>query len=326
MLYDATGTPLRANSPKGAEKRAATTAERQYVQRCVRNERRMARIAVFFFVALSPIFVYLGLTEGEPAALVIGVLSCLVLAAGMRWVYRRSYTLTVADEPTVQRIRGRYRTAEGWGGATHFIGDQAVKVPVHWTSYLREGRPVEAAVIATNAEPYVVATGNGLSVEDEIEQGLFDLVDPSVGPLRGMMLAPAVVAFFFLAGTLLLAVSEGGNVGSRLTLRSAVVLYALIGAVGFGSVAGWVLYGHLRARRRIHRMYYERSIAHALSPAQRRRFRLRNAGLVAPIFALGGWGLAELFALHLGATLLVCFVVGGAFGAVVQEPAPADAE
>lgn len=294
----------------------------RYVTRCVRNERRLARLSVFTPIALSTLFLYLGITENEPTAIVVGLTVCAGLAAALWWLYRDSYRAAVDDDPIVEQIDGRFRATSTVTGPAYVVGTQAVKMPVHWSSYLRDGEVVRVHVVPTSASPYAVSTDSGLSIDDEREHGLLHLIDPHVGLTAILWMVPATGFVLALTAFMLLTVSDGGSVGGEPGWDGLWLQGAVLGTLVFGGVAGRILTRHIDARRRIHTMYHERGVRHARSRAERRRFRLRDAAGGALIAALGGALLASLYDLHLPLTLLAFALLGAGFGAVVREPRP----
>jgi len=330
MLYDATGAPLETRSTGSSglspeSIRRATEGERRYVTKCVRNERRLARLSVFTPIGLSTLFLYLGITENEPTAIVVGLIACAGLAAALWWLYRDSYRAAVDDDPTVKQLKGRFRAISTVTGPAYVVGTQGVKMPVHWSSYLRDGEVVRVHVIPTSAAPYAVRTDSGLSIDDEREHGLLHLVDPHVGLTAILWMVPATGFVLALTSLLLLNVSDGGSVGVEPGLDGLWLQGAILGTLVFGGVAGRILTRHINARRRIHDMYHKRGVRHARSRADRRWFRLRDAAGGALIAALGGALLAVLYDLHLPLTLLAFALLGSGFGAVVREPRPGPA-
>lgn len=327
MLYDATGRPIRPSASgdrgsSGGAPRPVSEAEARYVRRCVRHARRFSRFALSVPVAAGGFFVYLGVTEDEPGAMVAALLTCAALTAVFAWVYRRSLRLEVEDPLIPERVEGTYRRSRGLQHVAHFVGAREVKMPLHWMSYLRQGDRVRVDAVPTPAAAYALRSDGGLSIDDEMERGLEHLIDPELGLVAALWMAPAIGSLIALMTFVLLALSGRDDVGVVSGLDSPLIHYALASTLVFGSIAGVLLGRHLRARRRIHRMYFRRGLDHALSPAERRRFRLRDAAWGAGGFALGGVALAVGFGFPLLPSVLAMTALGAPLGAVLREPTP----
>ena len=305
-------------SPRGT--RPVTSAERRYVRHCIRKGRRFAHFALGIPIVFVGLFVYLGITENEPAALIVGLIVCLMIAGGLAWVYRDRLQLTDDLPEYVSTITGIHRTSGSSSGIQHWVGDTNVVLPTHWNGYLPTGDRVTLEIVDAGSMHYAVRSKSGLSITDETSKGLHHLIDAHIGPHRALLFIPAVSALFLVISQILLVISDGGSVGIQPSIDDTIVRVSVAGLMGFGIPAAWMFVRHLRARRRIHQMYYDRGVRHAMSIAERRQLRGADALRVAPLLALGGWGLAAIYGLHVGATMLIFAGLGALFGSLLREP------
>jgi len=324
MPEDASGATRSRDVPEGGRSprgtRPVTSAERDYVRRCIRMGRRFAQFVLGIPIVFVGIFVYLGITENEPAALIVGPIVCLMIAGGLAWVYRDRLQLTDDLPEYVSTITGIHRTSGSSSGIQHWVGGTNVALPAHWTGYLPTGDRVSLEVVDAGSIRYAVRSKSGLSITDETSKGVHHLIDAHIGPHRVLLFIPAVSALFLVISQILLVMSDGGSLGIHPSIDSTIVRVSIAGMVGFGIPAAWMFVRHLRARRRIHQMYYDQGVRHAMSIAERRQLRGTDALRVAPLLALGGWGFAAIYGLHVGATILIFAGLGALFGSLLREP------
>lgn len=321
MLSDFTGRPLQSKDGDpymiaSSTGRPATENERVYIEQCVRGERLMARFVVGTPLLLLPLVVALGVAEGEPAFITVGVLFCLAAAAGLFWYMRSRLRVEVPGDLRVRAVSGPYRA--GAGGTTARIGAQPVVVPDHWSSYLPDGTEVAAEAVAVGDAAYLTATDTGLAVEREVERGLFVLIDQRLTPLRLLTLVGATIGLFIVLGAYLYQTSDGvgwSDVGTPVNLA------ALATTIVLGTLAARFVLDNLRARRAIHSMYYARAVPHALSVVERRRQRVHAGAAVGALGVVGGALLALLFEVDIVSTAVVVGALCAVFGAAFREPA-----
>jgi len=305
-------------SPRGT--RPVTSAERRYVRQCIRKGRRFAQFALGIPIVFVGLFVYLGITENEPAALIVGPIVCLMIAGGLAWVYRDRLQLKDDLPEYASTITGIHRTSGSSSGIQHMVGGTIVALPMHWTGYLPTRERVTLEIVDAGRIRYAVRSESGLSISDETSNGVHHLIDAHIGPHRALVFVPAVSALFLVISQILLAISDGGSLGIHPSIDDTIVRVSIAGMIGFGISAAWMFARHLRARRRIHQMYYDRGVRDAMSIAERRKLRAMDARRVAPLLALGGWGLAAIYGLHVVTTMLVFAALGALFGSLLREP------
>lgn len=324
MPEDASGATRSRDVPEGGRSprgtRRVTSEERRYVRQCIRKGRWFAQFALGIPIAFVGIFIYLGITENEPAALIIGPIVCLMIAGGLAWVYRDRLQVTDDLPEHVSTITGIHRTSGSSSGIQHWVGATNVALPAHWTGYLPTGDRVTLEVVDAGSIRYAVRSKSGLSITDETSKGVHHLIDAHIGPHRALLFVPAVSALFLVISQILLVISDGGSVGIHPSIDDAIVRLSVVGLMGFGIPAAWMFVRHLRARRRIHQMYDDQGVRHAMSIAERRQLRRSDALRVAPLLALGGWGLAAIYGLNVGATMLIFAGLGALFGSLLREP------
>ena len=174
------------------------------MRQCIGNDRRFAQCVVAIPIVFVGIFVYVGITENEPAALIMHPIVCLMMAGGLPEVYRDRLQMTDDVPEYVSTIAGRHQTCDSSSGIQHMVGGTTVALPTHWTGYLPTGDRVTLEIVDAGRTRYAVKSIRGLSTTDETSKGVHHLIDAHIGLHRVLLFVPALSVLFLVIGPVLL--------------------------------------------------------------------------------------------------------------------------